>query len=802
MNPSASALSGIRVLDLADEAGCYCTKLLADLGADVITVEPPGGTGMRQVGLFHGGHHDPDRSHFFWHYNTNKRSVTLDLASRHERQQFLRLADTADVLVETFAPGYLATIGLDYAALSARRPGLTMVSITPFGQTGPSKACRGSDLIGQATGGMVYVNGFANEAPLQGLGLQAYHSASLYAAIGILLALWAREHTGRGQWVDISVQECVAAMIEHASGFFHQDGTVAVRSGALHWTRDFKTCRCRDGYVVLSTLCDWTSLVEWLKADGKVQDLAEAAWEDFSYRREHCDHLFAVLSEWASGHTTAELVERAQLLRFPWAPVLAPDQLKDNPQLIDRKFFASVYHQEAGQLIRYPGAPYLFSRTPWSIRRRPPLAGEHTVEILAELEAAADPPHPEPPMRHSRLATLDGIRVVDFSWVIAGPAATRILADHGAEVIKIERRDAPDFGSRRGGLTGNLNRGKQSIVIDLNDRRGLDLAQALVATADVVVDNFSPRVMRHWGLDYVNLCRRKPDIIALNMSGFGQTGRYRDNVSYGPTLQALAGYTALMRHPGGDPAGWGFSYSDMSAGCSSALAVLVALWHRQRTGEGQSIDLSQFESLVALLGPLLLDVINDGAPVLSPGNAAQHIPSAPHGVYRCAEAPEGGPAHDRWCAISVCGADDWRHFQQALSEPPWTTDARFATGTGRSRHRAALDAHVTEWTRKRRAEDVVATLQGAGVAAGLVADAADLCIRDPHLQARGYWTKVRTPEGEWVELDGTPVRLSATPGAVHSPGPLLGEHTESILQRILGLSQARIAELRSANVIA
>jgi crotonobetainyl-CoA:carnitine CoA-transferase CaiB-like acyl-CoA transferase len=396
---------------------------------------------------------------------------------------------------------------------------------------------------------------------------------------------------------------------------------------------------------------------------------------------------------------------------------------------------------------------------------------------------------------------LEGVRVIDFTWVVAGPVATRILADHGAEVVKIERQDALDFGSRRGGLTGNLNRGKQSIVINMNSPRGIELAKQLVATADIVIDNFSARVMRNWGLDYDNLRRIKPDIIALNMSGFGHTGPLRDYVSYGPTLQALSGYTLLMHHPEGEPAGWGFSYSDMAAGYSGALAILFALWHRRRTGEGQCIDLSQFENVTALLGPPLLDILVNHSPSAPIDNASQERPAAPHAVYRCADLPADGPARDRWCAIAVFGDDDWRRFCRALGDAAWTRDERFATEQGRMLHRAALDAHVASWTRDRRAEEVMAVLQGAGVAAGVVASAEDLCRRDPHLQARQYWARMATPEGDLVEYDGVPFKMSETPGRACTPGPLLGEHTGAALHRVLGLNAATIAALRAAEVI-
>jgi len=832
-----SALRGIRVLDLADESGAYCGKLLAGLGADVIKIEPPGGDPARQIGPFL-QHPDPNRSLFFCFYNTNKRSVVLDLGQHAGREQLGRLVATADILIETYPH-----IGLDQDQLAALNPNLIIVSITPFGRDGPYRDWRSSDTVAQALGGMLFVNGHPDEPPLHSLGLQAYHSASTYAAIGALLALLARERSGRGQRVDVSIQESVAATVEHVSGYFHQTGQIEVRRGTLHWSRAFRVARCRDGYIMHCSLGDWTTLIEWVKADGKAQELAGEEWDDYKYRRQNCERLFDVLDEWAASYTVTELMEGAQLRRLPYAAVLAPETLTGNPQLAARGFFLPVQHPELERTLLYPGPPYQFSETEAAIVRRPPLLGEHTDEVLAEIQSSTHPlatgfprppgrgegtaaatqpgsPHPNPlpggegaRRRGSEGATeagpraLDGIRIIDFTWVVAGPVATRILADHGAEVIKVERRDSLDFGSRRGGLTGNLNRGKQSIVLNMADPRGIDLAKELVAGADVVIDNFSARVMRNWGLDYESLRRIKPDIIAVGMSGFGHTGPHKDYVSYGPTLQALSGYTLLMRHPGREPAGWGFSYSDMAGGYNAAFAVLLALWHRRRTGRGQLIDLSQFESVTALLGPLLLDILANGATVGPFGNRSQERPGAPHGVYRCRDQERPGSAadetpRDRWCAITVFGEDDWRRFCDAIGNPAWGREPRFATLPSRLANQDALDELVTTWTREHSAEEVMRALQRRGVAAGVVNDARDLCERDPQLQAHGYWATVRTPEGETFTFDGIPVRLSATPGRVTAPGPLLGEHTDSVLHRLLRLSPEDVARLREEGVIA
>jgi crotonobetainyl-CoA:carnitine CoA-transferase CaiB-like acyl-CoA transferase len=397
-------------------------------------------------------------------------------------------------------------------------------------------------------------------------------------------------------------------------------------------------------------------------------------------------------------------------------------------------------------------------------------------------------------MEHRERRALEGVRILDFTWVVAGPVATRILADQGAEVIKIERRDSLDLGSRRGGFTGNLFRGKESTVINMADPRGRAIARELVKVSDVVIDNFSARVMHNWGMDYESIRTIKPDIIAVSMSGFGHTGPQKDYVSYGPTLQALSGYTLLMRHPEGEPAGWGYSYADMSGGYSGALAVLMALWRRKRTGEGQFVDLSQFETISSVVGPALLDMLVNQNRIAPHGNRSQEAPAAPHGVYPCA-------GDDRWCAITIFTEDEWQAFRRVLGNPAWTTESRFASPQHRLAHHDALDRHVEAWTMQRAPEEVMTLLQQAGVPAGVVANGEDL-DRDPQLRSRGYWARVKTPEGDEVVLDGTPVKLSATPGYVAAPGPLLAEHTESVLRRLLGYSDEQLAQLTADRVIA
>jgi crotonobetainyl-CoA:carnitine CoA-transferase CaiB-like acyl-CoA transferase len=386
-----AALSDLRVLDLTDLKGALCAKLLGDMGADVIKIEPPGGDSLRTIGPFLNGIPHRDRSLLFWFYNTSKRGITLDIHQPAGREIFKRLAAKADVVIESFAPGTLASLGLGYEEMKRLNPQLVLTSISPFGQTGPYRDYHSSDTVAEAVGGMIYTNGAADEPPLSALGLQAYHSASFFAAIGTMSALWAREALDAGQWVDISIQEAAAAAVEHVAPFYHQGLGVQTRQGSLHWSRYFRVARCRDGYIMHCTLGDWTSLVEWVKGDGKAQDLGEPQWEEQIYRRDHAEHLFDVLDEWATDYSVAELMEGAQLRRIPYAMVRPPEALVEDPQLNARGFFSTVEHPELGRAFRYPGGPFFFTATPWRISRRPPLLGEHNQEVYRQELGMSEP---------------------------------------------------------------------------------------------------------------------------------------------------------------------------------------------------------------------------------------------------------------------------------------------------------------------------------------------------------------------------------------------------------------------------
>jgi crotonobetainyl-CoA:carnitine CoA-transferase CaiB-like acyl-CoA transferase len=386
---------------------------------------------------------------------------------------------------------------------------------------------------------------------------------------------------------------------------------------------------------------------------------------------------------------------------------------------------------------------------------------------------------------------LTGIRVLDFTWVVAGPVATRILADHGAEVIKLERKPGPP-GDRQRGLQGDLHRNKLSIAVNMATPGGLEVARRLARISDVVIDNFSARVMNSWGMDYQSLCAIKPDIICLSMSGLGHTGPRASYVSYGPTLQALSGYTLLMAAENGEPAGYGYSYADMSGGYTGALAALIALWDRRRTGQGQFVDLSQFEAVVSVIGPSLLDVLANGAEQSPPGYRSQEIPAAPHGVYRCLPL---GDDDDRWLAISVRSQAEWERFAAVIGSPAWVNNLEFRTLFLRMSNQNKLDTYVSGWTRTQNAENAMELLQRAGIAAGVVSNGADICARNPQLQERYFWGTVRLPGGEVTHVTGVPIKMTATPGSIRTPSPAIGSSNDYVLGELLGYSRAEREQL-------
>ena len=379
-----AALSGVRVLDLADEKGVYCGKLLAEMGADVLKVEPPGGDATRRFGPFVHDIPDPERSLFFMHFNTSKRGITLCMEHPEGRELFKQLAQTADAVVETFPPGHLQEIGLGYEDLNRLNPRLILVSITPFGQTGPYRDYKGSDLIACALGGQMYLSGDADTSPLRCYGDQSYHMASCFATIGLLTALYERNFSEEGQHIDVSLEESMAAVIEPVIPYYVFEKFIPKRQGTLHWTGGFQVFESKDGHVLMPVRSRFEDMVTWLELNGMAQDLADPKYATLEARKENTGHLVEVIGAFAKTKTTAELVEYGQLIRAPFADVRLVEDLLDDEHFQARGFFITLDHPEFGGQFKYPGAPFQAHGSPYRVTSRAPHIGEHNLEVYRD----------------------------------------------------------------------------------------------------------------------------------------------------------------------------------------------------------------------------------------------------------------------------------------------------------------------------------------------------------------------------------------------------------------------------------
>jgi benzylsuccinate CoA-transferase BbsF subunit len=391
---------------------------------------------------------------------------------------------------------------------------------------------------------------------------------------------------------------------------------------------------------------------------------------------------------------------------------------------------------------------------------------------------------------------LAGIRILDFSWFGAAPIGTKWMADHGAEVIRVESQERLDalrvLGSTHfrdytpdlngSGFFNDFNSSKYGITLNLNRQEGLDVARRLVAISDVVIDSFTRRAMRKWGLYYDDLVRVKPDIIVVSASQQGHTGPHADYLGFGFNLQALAGINHLTGYPDGDPLGTSVNYPDFVLPMFVASVITSALLYRRRTSKGQHIDLSQYQATASTLGPVLMDyLVNQRVQSRTGGRSAT---AAPHGIYRCQGA-------DRWCAIAVSTDGQWTALCRVMGNPEWTQEPRFSTLIGRLQHVDDLDTLLTGWTCTLPAETVMQRLQNAGVAAGVVQNAEDLLERDPQLRHRGHYRQLTHPVTGPTYYMGPPFHLSATPAAMR-PAPCLGEHNAYVYGDLLGMSADEI----------
>jgi len=409
---------------------------------------------------------------------------------------------------------------------------------------------------------------------------------------------------------------------------------------------------------------------------------------------------------------------------------------------------------------------------------------------------------------------LDGIRIADFTWVWAGPYCTLQLAHLGADVVRIETRTRPCItrvippwpegkpgGLNRSGYFNQYNQGKRSLTLNFKDPAAHEVARKLIAKSDVVVNNFAHGVMDKMGFGYEALKQVKPDIIMISLSGYGDTGPYRDYIAYGPAQVPLSGLSALTGYKGWPPMHSGFSYADPNAGVHGAFAILAALFHRKKTGQGQYIDMSQWECAMALLPEGILEYTFNGKEPERMGNADPMM--APHGVFKCLDRPEKilGLTIDQFVAIACNDDLDWSRLARAMGRADLVSDPKFATLQARKANEDELEAIINAWTAPQRAADVADSLQQAGVPAAVVADNKYLADEDPHLRERGYWVYKDHPEVGKRQHAGVPWKMSRTPTEVRAAAPLIGQHTDEVLTGLLGYTADQVATLRAQGAL-
>ena len=814
------ALEGVRVVELGRRVSApYCTKLFADLGAEVLKIEPVGcGDEARTWGPFPDDIPHPEKSGLFFTLNTNKKSVALDLDDPSDRQVLLELIAEADIFVENQEPDRLRAWGLDYEDLAASNTDLVMISISPYGRTGPYAEWKGHDLNAYhlSAAGHRYC-GRPDAAPLQHGTYSADYLGAVAAAAWGLGAYCGRERVGGGQHVDVSCAEVIAAIFVGGVniGGLVQDGVFDRRTGVgMPLASPATMMPARDGQVWLMALepGQWAALKQVL---GNPEWAETELFGDMYLRGENSDLLNPLFEEWTRRHSKWEIMERCQKAGVPATAVFTVSEAAEHPHIRERGYIKTLEHSELGR-VRTFGAAFRMSATPGGPERPAPTLGQHTAEVLRDGWPARPTPKiaPRPaststrrspsPAPSKRRLPLEGIRVANFGWVWAGPIVGQTLALLGAEVFKIESRERPDFMrtlppfyqgvrdpdrslSNHACWAGNL-----SATLNLRTQEGRELARDLVRESDVVVENFGPGVMEKMGLDYESLRSLRPGLVMCSLPAAGHSGALKGVRTYGMSLTSITGIDSLTGYVDGPPLPVENAYSDPYAGVLGAFAVATALVHRDRTGIGQFIELSQQEAMMQMIAPAFMDYELNGRVGGPLGNRHPGGSAVPHGVFPCA-------GDDHWISIVIDGDPAWGRLRRVMGDPAWAADPKLDHLEGRLRQIEEIHDRLASFTADCDFRELAARLQGEGLAAAPVLSVGDL-LDDPHWKARKTFIEVRHPLGFDETIYGSYVKMSRSQIVVE-PGPAVGQHNDRLFREVLGLSDERYRDLVDRRII-
>lgn len=762
-------LTGVRVLEIGGGiAAAACTRLLRGFGADTVRYELPGQSlsDDDQVFLLAGGR--------------RVRAESVDLAD---------LVAGADVVIEDQQPGWLADQGLDPSGLRRARPALIITSISPFGQTGPQAHWQTTNAVQFAVGGLMTLTGEAHREPLVTGGDQAFFLAGLHAFAATVAVALGQRRNGYGDWIDLSMQEGSASMQELYGAMSEYQTREPVPRAGNSVRSTWGVYRCADGFAGVCCLERQIPALFGLLGDDVAND------ERFAgplIRAEHDDELLAHVMSFMSSHSKDELLEIGPRNRVPFGAVRTPLELLDDPTYQERDFFDEL--PVNGEVVRMPGRP--FPGLPWTAP-----AGLLEPEVGPVIGWSARPVPEDSSPGERQKAPLDGLRVLDLTAFWAGPYATKLLAELGAEVVKIESPKAwdnirtlvPQDPSiedpwNSAFYFNEYNHSKKSLTLDLAQEAGRQLLLRYVADADVVIENYRADVLDNLGLGYDVLREANENILLVSMAGFGKTGPLRDHVGFGPIIEMMSGLMSLTGYGDDEvPYKTGVSYGDPVGGLFATAAVVLGLNQREQTGSGRHIDLAQRETASSMAGPAFVAASRRGTEPIHLGN--RHPRYAPQGCY-----PVAG--EDQWIVVSVRSDDEWRRLCKHMNRPdlaPLTVDQRRADHD-------TVDQAIGEWTAERAGAEVQQSLQDGGIPAGVVVDT--LAIHDdPQLVSRRFYRQVSHQKMHPYRQTGPTWRLIDSPEHEMVRSPFFGEHNDELLAE-LDLTPAELEALAQAGVIA
>tara|TARA_B100001059_G_scaffold91738_1_gene90634 strand:- start:8928 stop:11339 length:2412 start_codon:yes stop_codon:yes gene_type:complete len=791
--------SACKVVELGSRMSSgYCGRLLCDYGADVNLVETAGGNELRHYTSRHGT--EQAKSGLFGYLHAGKTSVLVDDVGLDTVRGLL---SDADILVYG-APDIPNEAEHEFfKSLAQSHEALIAIHLSPYGLSGPYSEFAGCELTATALSGITQRIGAPDRQPLTLPLAQAAYQAGYAAACGAACGLIARLDSSKGQVVEVSETEALATV--HA-GYsvtrYQRAGIEEKRAGnrMAHLPYPQTVLPCADGFVALNTPegRQWGRLLELMgsPAWGKDERYRSRVKNSHPPRVDELDEYFKA---WLKDYSKEQFYTLCREHEIPSGPVRTVDEVGVDEQLRSRNFFNTIVFPD-GNRVMVPGSGCKLSETPARRNLSVPLLGESSGYVASKKPLTTQGVTPSAPVNKG---PLQGVRILDMGWVWAGAIPGQILADMGAEVIKVESMKRIDYMRLGRALIEDepvheqnpwfhaVNRNKKSIAVNLKSEEGIKLLKQVASQCDGVIENFKPGFLSKISMDYQNLTKDNPGLVMLSMSGVGQSGPLSNIPAYAPFLAGLSGLDSLVGYPEEDILGIQQPYADTNAGVTGAFGLLTALLHQRRTGVGQHVDLAESEAAIAVIGEAFVDYATNAFVTKPQGNDRHGF--APHGHY-----PVQGD--DNWLAIAVKTDAQWADLCHVLEAPELAADATFASPSDRWENRRALDTALSIFTAKQDGLTLCESLQAKDIAAMPLLGPAEI-LENPHFQERDTFLEIDHPIMGREVLFGPMWRMSLNVHSDWCRAPLLGEHTREVISSLLGMSTAEVDQLIAADIL-